>query len=216
MFNDDTVFDEDFLVSMVSTAEKHPNSAVGSLLLLWDTPHRLFQVSPQWDVWSGGWRHWQHQTVWTIPEKPWKVDLIVGNCVLIPADAFAKFGLMDSKKYPNFGDAEFTPRLRKNGWNLLIDPKARAFCQPNDLPVRIKSLSLKEKFRVLFTDLGHVHNLRRRFYACTEGGPSYIQGVAAYLVFLARLFFRRNVESSWAENQQEPPLSRTYAEAVME
>jgi GT2 family glycosyltransferase len=59
--------------------------------------------------------HWFHQTVWTVPEKPWRVDLIVGNCVLVPTEAIKEVGLMDSKRYPNFGDAEYTPRLRRKG-----------------------------------------------------------------------------------------------------
>ena len=71
--NDDAVFDVDFLRYMVETAENNERSVVGSLLLLWDTPHRLFQVAPVWDTWAGGWRHWHNQTIWTIPEKPWKV-----------------------------------------------------------------------------------------------------------------------------------------------
>src|SRR6185436_6108049 len=50
LINDDQVFDADFLRFMVETAERHPRSIVGSLLLLWDTPHKLFQVSPVWET----------------------------------------------------------------------------------------------------------------------------------------------------------------------
>src|SRR5690606_18943163 len=67
MMNDDQVFDPGFLQSMVRTAEAFPRSIVGALLLLWDTPHRTFQVDPHWNASWGGWRHWFHQTVWTIP-----------------------------------------------------------------------------------------------------------------------------------------------------
>src|SRR5437016_13918963 len=62
--NNDTIFDEKCIVNLVKCAEKHPGSVVGPLLLNWETPHKLFQVSPRWGLWTGGFRHWQKQTVW--------------------------------------------------------------------------------------------------------------------------------------------------------
>lgn len=214
MINDDQIFDSRFLKFMVETAEKYSRSIVGSLLLLWDVPHKLFQVSPKWETFSGGWRHWQNQTVWTIPKKQWEVDLVVGNCVLIPAQAIRENGLMNSKKYPNFGDAEYTPRLRKNGWRLLIDPRARVFCQPNNIPARVIKMSPKQKFDALFINLGHIHNIRRRFYGYWDGAPTKIQALLAFVVFFVRLALRKNLESSNA-NIKEKPLSEIYDDKII-
>jgi GT2 family glycosyltransferase len=55
--NDDSVFDEKFLRLMVTCAEENPQSVVGPLLLLWDSPHQVFQVAPRWRTWYGGWHH---------------------------------------------------------------------------------------------------------------------------------------------------------------
>ena len=216
MMNDDQIFDAHCIKFMVETAEKYPRSVVGSLLLLWDTPHKLFQTSPRWETWSGGWRHWQNQTVWTIPEKPWEVDLIVGNCVLVPAQAILENGLMNSKKYPNFGDAVYTPQLQKKGWQLLIEPRARVFCQPNNTPTRITKMSLKEKMDALFFNLGHIQNLRRRFYAYWQGSPSRTKGVVGYGVFLVRAALKINTETSWGEKQKEKPISEMFAHRIVE
>jgi GT2 family glycosyltransferase len=213
MINDDAVFDSGFLRHMVETALRHKRSIVGSLLLLWDTPHRLFQVAPVWDTWRGDWRHWIEQTVWTIPRKPWKVDLIVGNCVLVPAEAFREGGLMDSKRYPNFGDAEFTPRLKRLGWELLIDPRARVFCQPNAIPPRVRSMGLKKMYSTLITDLGSGHNLRRRFHAYIYGAPSKFRGFLGFIVFLFRSALNRG---SFKKSEGEEPLSKTFASAVVD
>jgi glycosyltransferase involved in cell wall biosynthesis len=215
MMNDDQVFDAKAVKYMVEAAENNPRSVIGALLLLWDTPHKVFQVSPVWDIWSGGWRHWLSQTVWTVPKEPWKVDLIVGNCVLVPAEAIKEVGLMNSKRYPNFGDAEYTPRMRKNNWTLLIEPRARVFVQPNDVPPPIRKLGLKAGYKVLISDLGHVHNLRRRFYASLDGAPSRVQGFAAYLVFLAQLFTRKNEESNGNGKESGTHLSDVYAQSVI-
>ncbi len=217
MMNDDSVFDEEFLQFLVETAEKNNRSVVGPLLLLWDTPHRLFQTAPIWDTWSGGWRHWQNQTVWSIPDRPWKVDLIVGNCLLIPAEAIREVGLMDSARYPNFGDAEYTSRMKKKGWELLIEPRARVFCQPNTLPPRIRHLGIGKIVNALFFDLGHIYNLRRRFYATVDGAPSKLQGVIAFFVFFCRAVVGRNAESaSRIKNRAEMPLSEYFSRSVVD
>ena len=216
MMNDDQIFDADCIKFMVETAEKYPRSVVGSLLLLWDAPHKLFQTSPRWETWSGGWRHWYQQTVWTIPQKPWEVDLIVGNCVLVPAEAIREQGLMDSKKYPNFGDAEYTPRLKKNGWRLLIEPRARVFCQPNNIPARVKKMSLRQKLDALIFNLGHIQNLRRRFFGYWEGAPNKLKGVFAFGIFFVRTILKINTESAWSEKQPEKPISEMFAHRIVE
>ena len=215
MINDDQIFDENALKFMVETAEKYPRSVIGSLLLLWDTPHKLFQVAPEWNTWTGGWRHWYQQTIWTIPEKPWRVDLIVGNCVLIPVEAIREEGLMDSKRYPNFGDAEYTPRLRKKGWKLLIEPRARVFCQPNNIPASVKKMNFREKFDALFVNLGHISNLRRRFYSNWDGAPNKVKGATAFVMFFIRLLLKKNAEGDWAQNQDEKTLSETFAKTIV-
>ena len=216
LMNDDQVFDDDFLVTLVETAERNPRSVVGSLLLLWDMPHKVFQIAPVWSTWHGGWRHWQSQTVWTVPEKPWKVDLIVGNCLLVPAEAMRECGLMNSKRYPNFGDAEYTPRLRKAGWKLIIDPRSRVFCQPNTSPGRIRNMGFAKLFNALFVDLKSFQSLRRRFYACVDTAPTKWQGFAAFFIFLARAATGYNAESDlWNRAQVEEPLSKSFASAVL-
>ena len=214
MMNDDQVFDADFLKFMVETAEKFPRSIVGPLLLLWDTPHKLFQTSPRWKTLAGGWVHWYRQTVWTVPKDPWEVDVIVGNCLLVPVQAIREAGLMNSKRYPNFGDAEYTPRLKKRGWRLLIDPRARVFCQPNNMPARVMKMSLRQKLDALVFDLRHIHNLRRRFHACWDGAPTHVQGVMAFGIFLARVALGMNAEAEPGVNHVERPLSETVASRI--
>lgn len=214
MINDDAVFDADFLRYMVETAEKYPRSVVGSLLLLWDMPHKLFQVAPIWNTWKGGWQHWEQQTIWTIPTKPWEVDIIVGNCVLVPVEAIREQGLMNSKRYPNFGDAEYTPRLKRNNWRLLIDPRARVFCQPNTLSKRISDMSLKEKINALFLDLGHGQNLRRHFYHYIDSAPSRLQGFVGFIIFFIRAISRKLLGVS--KNESETDIALMFANAVIE
>lgn len=213
--NDDSIFQPDSLRRLVECAEANPHCVVGPLLLLWDRPHRLFQVSPEWSVLAGGFRHWRHQTVWTVPDRPWETDIIVGNCVLFPREAIRECGLMNAKRHPHWGDAEYTPRMKRMGWRLLIEPRARVFCQPNDAPPRLREMPPGKMLKALFGDLKGPHSLRRRFLCSLDGAPNKLEGLAAFLVFLARTLIGNNPESSWAEGVEESPLKEKFASRVV-
>jgi glycosyltransferase involved in cell wall biosynthesis len=209
VMNDDTVFDSRFLQEMVATAEANPRSVVGALLLLWDEPHRVFQVGPRWDTWYGGWRHFQEQTVWTMPKRAFEVELIVGNCTLFPAEAFREAGLFATRWLPHYGDAEFTPRLKARGWRLLIEPSARVFNQPNEIPPRMSRMSLGELYSVCWKNYNHAHNLRNRFMMYWLGAPTKFHAVTAFIVYCVRLFLQGlGFRSS---NRTERPFFDVYA-----
>jgi glycosyltransferase involved in cell wall biosynthesis len=213
--NNDSIFDQNAIGRLIACARKNEHSVVGALLLDWSQPHRVFQVAPKWDVWRGGNRHWIHQTVWTIPDRPFRVEMIVGNCVLFPVDAIREAGLMDSKKFPQYGDAEYTPRMRKLGWQMLIEPRARVFCKPNDPPSGFRQLSLKEKFNKLFSDPFGPYSLKRRVNVTIAVAPNRLQGIAAIFIFGVRVLFGRSQESHWAMSQSEPPLTEVYASSIV-
>ncbi len=213
--NDDEVFDEDVLQIMIRCAESNPRSIVGALLLLWDTPHKIFQVSPKWNVFEGGFRHWNQQTVWTVPKTPWQVEIIVGNCVLFPVTAIRECGLMDEKHFPHFGDAEYTPRMRRRGWQLLVEPRARVFCQPNNPAVKVGKLPVKKIIHTLFVDLGNSHSLRRRFLANWYGAPSRLQGTLAFPIFFLRWLIGKNVEGEYGSKVEEKPLTEIFSKRII-
>lgn len=213
--NDDSIFDENFLRRMVECAEKYPRSVIGALLLLWDAPHRVFQVSPKWNVWRGGWRYWEEQTVWTVPTKPWSVEMIVGNCILYPVRVFEENGLMDASKLAQYGDAEFVPRIKRNGWRLLIEPRAKVFCQPNYEPKKVLKLSFKEKMNLLFYDKKNAHNLIHRFHFYLASAPTKSQGFAAYWIFYLRWIEQKIKGGSVDTQTGEKNLAETFAKAVV-
>ena len=213
--NDDSVFDPQFLNYLVETAERHPRSVVGPLLLLWDEPHKLFQTAPVWSTVDGGWRHWREQTVWTVPSAAWEVDLIVGNCVLYPASVFAECGFMDSRRFPNFGDAEFTPRLKRAGYRLIIDPRSRVFCQPNEIRRQLRGVNPFRAVKNLLFDRKHPSNLTRLFLSHISGGPSVLKGTAAWFVFIGNALLTRSRSAAEKPARPEPPLSEVFAPYVL-
>jgi len=213
--NNDSEFDATFLQSMVNTAEQNPKSVVGAVLVNWDDRTSVFQVAPKWNLWWGGMRHWVKQTIDTLPERPWIVELIVGNCVLFPAAVIREVGLMDEKRLPQYGDAEYTPRMRKAGWTLLIDPGARVYCKPNDIPERITRMPVGSILGKIFFDPYHPHSLRRRLNTSVGSAPNKLQGYAAVMIFAIRVLLGRNVEGNWAFLQSEKPLSETYKDQTL-
>jgi GT2 family glycosyltransferase len=189
--NDDSVFHERFLQRLIKTAEQNPRSIIGALLLLWDEPHKVFQVGQKWKTFRGGWEMPEDLTAFNVDKKAFPVECIVGNCVLFPVEAIKENGLMDEKKFPHgWGDAQYLMRMRKAGWNLMIEPKSLVWCEPNTNPAPLHTLSKKEILKVLFVNRRHPLNLQRQFIARWESAPSKILAIPAFAVYCFKIVFK--------------------------
>ncbi|MGH9945917.1 MAG: glycosyltransferase family 2 protein [Pyrinomonadaceae bacterium] len=211
--NDDSIFDADAVRKMVDCAERHPRSVIGALLLLWDEPHRVFQVAPKWNTLRGGWQHWYQQTVWSVPQSAWEVEMIVGNCVLYPAKVFAEVGMMNPEISAQYGDAEFTTRIRKNGWRLLIEPSARVFCKPNYTHISVLGLPFRKQIETFFTNTRSGSNLIHQLRQSWHTAPTRVQGLTAFFMFYINWLWRKiaNVRS----DKDEKSLAEIYADKLI-
>ncbi len=186
--NDDAVFHEQFLERLVKTAERNPRSIVGALLLLWNEPHKVFQVGQYWNTWKGGWVIPEDLTAFNVPKEEFEVECIVGNCVLFPVEAIRENGLMDEVKFPHgWGDAQYLMRMRKAGWKLLVQPRSFVWCEPNTNPQPLHHLRPSEILRALFLNKRHPLNLHRQLVARWESAPSKPKGAASFLIYLGEM-----------------------------
>lgn len=186
--NDDAVYHEQFLQRLVTTAEANPRSVVGSLLLLWDEPHRVFQVGFEWKTLEGGWSQSEDSTVFDFPQIAFEVEGMAGNCVLFPVKAVRECGLMDEQKFPHgWGDIQYVVRMKKMGWKLLVEPKSYVWCEPNTHPKPLHHLPKKEILEVLFKNRRHPSNLQRQFIARWESAPTKAQAALGFFVYLLNL-----------------------------
>ena len=186
--NDDSIFHDQFLQRLVKTARANPGSIVGALLLLWDQPHQVFQVGQVWRTLYGGWHIPRDLTAFNIPQTAFEVECIVGNCVLFPAKAIKECGLMDEERFKyGWGDAQYLMRMRKANWNLLIEPKALVWCEPNTYPRPLHISPFHEVLGVLFVNERHPLNLKRQFVARWDASPTKLQALAAFGIYLFRL-----------------------------
>lgn len=204
-FNDDSIFEGTTIRALVECAERNPRSVVGALLLLWDRPDQVFQVAPYWKTLRGGWQHRSRLSVNDVPASEFPVEMIVGNCVLYPKEAFDLFGFPDPKISAQYGDAEFTTRIRKRGWNLLIEPRARVLCKPNDPSRSVFSYGFRKAVSLLLVDQRHGNNLPHQFRQLWHTAPSRLAGSAAFFLFYANLLLRKIFWASSSKN--DPPLA---------
>lgn len=186
--NDDSIFHEKFLQRLIETARNYEHSVVGALLLLWDSPHEVFQVGPTWKTWRGGWQIPGDLTAFSVPDESFEVETIVGNCVLFPVAAINECGLMNEARFRHgWGDAQYLVKMRKAGWKLLIEPKAYVWCEPNTYPLPLHQIPVREALRVLFLNERHPLNLRRQFAARWHSAPTKLKAIVAFTVYLTQI-----------------------------
>lgn len=191
LMNDDSVFHEQFLQRMIATADSNPHSVIGALLLVWNEPHKVFQVGQTWHTAKGGWVIPDELTAFSVPQEPFAVECLVGNCVLVPTEAIRECGVLDEIRFPHgWGDAQYMMRLRKAGWNLLVDPKAFVWCEPNTYPAPLHSLKFTKIIDILLKNERHPMNLKRQFVARWESAPDKSRAFIAFLVHCSQLFYR--------------------------
>jgi GT2 family glycosyltransferase len=204
--NDDVIFNRHAFVELLACARRFPDSVVGALLLPWDMPHRVFQVGQVWDLSYAGWRIPQRLTAFNVPKEPWVVEVLAGNCILVPAVALQRFGLFDDVRFPHlWADVEFSVRVRRGGWRLLVAPRARVFCEPNTYPPPLSAGSIRTAFNALFVNTTHALNVGRRWRMLLAVAPTRTQGIVACAIYIVRLAQRGLRIGSWPE-WPDPPL----------
>lgn len=207
LFNNDSLFPPETLARLVTCAELFPTSVIGAALVQWDDRHTVFQTGTRWHTGFGGWRTIGPQTIEDLPDRPFPVETLAGNCMLVPATAFRDCGLMNSAQLPNFGDSELIARMRRRGWRALIDPAARVLCEPNQVPRRLSSMSLPELYAALWGTRTSYHNLKQRHASNLGGAPRRWQAYAATTIFACRLALKTiGAAGRWPNDWPEPPL----------
>ena len=202
--NDDTVLEPDALALLVARARQVPRSVVGPVLVHDDDPTRVFQTFARWQTGFGGWRHRHHLRVDRLDEALYEPEVIVGNCVLLPAAAVRDAGLLDDRGHHNWvGDAEWTPRLARAGWQLVVEPAARVRCRPNDIVASPWTGGWRGVVQAL-RDPTSPYALRAMWARRVISGPDPVRGATAFGVELARMTARRAGLGTWPAWPDEP------------
>jgi GT2 family glycosyltransferase len=184
--NDDSEFDENCLINLISGARTHKNSILGALLLRRDSPQVVYQCDPKWRLSLGRHEYPTDLTLDAIGQRePFEVQTVAGNCVLYPIEALDEVGLMDAKRFPQYGDVEYMARLKHAGWKILLHPKAHVRIEPNT-DVVLSELPVKRALYHLFIKRASPHYYLHHWRQIYCIAPSRFQAVVGCAVFLAR------------------------------
>jgi hypothetical protein len=116
LLNNDTEPQPGALQAMLATAESDPRiGVVGSVVRYLDPPHAV-------QSWGGGQvRLWAGYSATTRLARPdeW-FDYICATSMLVRSEALLDVGLFDERYFLYWEDADFSFRLRHNGWKLAV------------------------------------------------------------------------------------------------
>ena len=188
--NDDTTVRSDYLQTLLTSAQNHPDSLIGSISIsdqdestVVDAGVRINWLTAKYTNLGKGKRHSDLLHEGTLIHK---VDVLPGRGTLIPVEVFKRIGLYDFKRFPHYGaDYEFSRRANMRGYELLIHYGAVVISRVKmtGLNNRVNKLGWGDLIRSFFS-IRSANNLMNRwrfaslccsgwrspfFYACDVG-----------------------------------------------
>jgi len=125
--NNDTLFESDFIRSLLETAVAFKPAAVGSVICDINHPNRIISIGPMINSWN--FQIWDklNDYINNYPESNYyHVDALSGRGTIYPVAAFQRCGTMRPHLLPHyFADYELSLRVKKSGYKLLVSGNAR-------------------------------------------------------------------------------------------
>lgn len=145
--NNDTYFKNDFVQSLLNSARTHAPAAVGSVICDVAPPNRLLSIGAMIDTSRSKVTDKLNNACDPDPETILhSVDALSGRGTLFPVSAFRAAGTMKTIWWPHYlADYEFSIRVRKAGFKLLVSGKAVIYSE-DDWGNEYKPKNLQEKY----------------------------------------------------------------------
>jgi GT2 family glycosyltransferase len=96
-----------------------------------------------------------------------ELDLLNGNCVVVPRAVFEKIGMLDSSFHHGMGDHDYGLRAKKAGVRVLMTPEYVGYCERHDtelLECYDSRYSLVSRVRFLYSPAGPNPVVNARFF----------------------------------------------------
>ncbi|MCW4015779.1 MAG: glycosyltransferase family 2 protein [Candidatus Bathyarchaeota archaeon] len=123
ILNDDMDVDPSFLNELVAASETDPKIGITSpRLFFFEKPDSLYTKYGNYNFYLG-----VGYTPLINIRKPEEVNLIPGACILIKKSVIQKIGLMDTKFFLYFDEADLCHRVRVAGYKILHVPSAKTY-----------------------------------------------------------------------------------------
>ncbi len=194
VLNADTTVEPDAVGHLVEAAGSRERvGGVGPKILYGDRPARIWYAGGRFSTLHGlGLAHREGELDSPAGEEPIEeVTFVTGCAFLLSARAVREVGSFADDFFIYAEDAELSLRLRRGGYRLLYQPRARIlhWCEPEE--------SERTPFQIRMRDRNR-RRLMRRHFSLPRRGPFLIRFYVTRLVHLARYLVQRDGDRAGA------------------
>lgn len=129
LLNNDTTVDRHFLTHLVERLQSDPTiGAVAPKIYYHDEPMCIWFAGGKISLWTGTMRHigireYDHGQYETNRD----IDYATGCCVLTTKDVIERVGMLDESYHMYTEDADWSMRIRRAGYRIVYEPKAKVW-----------------------------------------------------------------------------------------
>jgi GT2 family glycosyltransferase len=182
LLNNDLTVDPPFLDAMVAAAARYKRlAALSPRAYFYDPPDLIYSTGGMVNLWTGVARQVGRGVVDNGQfERPARRDYADGLCMLIPAEALDRVGLLDEDYFAYWEETDWCVRARQNGLRCYYVPEAKVWHKAE------RSQRANDAF--------NFHYRRNALmFVRKRGGPLHlVTAVAAQAFYYAPLYFIRN------------------------
>lgn len=159
LLNNDTVIEPDMLERLVDTADC--NTVVSPLMDYYDCPDAIWFAGGCFDNWGVARHEYMLERRNAVLLKKHEIEWATGCCMLVPRAAYEATGGFDESFFLYWEDTDWSIRLRRAGFRLMFEPKARLYH-------KVSASTGGER-----SPLSYYYNTRNRLYAARKLGLGF-------------------------------------------
>lgn len=129
LLNNDTTVAKDFLTHLVSRLRSNGSTGmVAPKIFYHDDPRRIWFAGGEISMWTGTMRH---TGIRELDDGRFdtsrEIDYATGCCILTSKEVVGKAGMLDEAFFMYGEDADWSMRVRRAGYAIVYEPKARVW-----------------------------------------------------------------------------------------
>lgn len=188
MLNDDTIFDKEYLATLISDIHHHNEPLlIGSLNLTLETPHKVyFSGASALNALSFKYTRYHPTMSQYSPEKfkGYKDSVYLpARGMLVSAEVFRKIGVLDDEKFPQyFSDIDFSMKAVKAGFKTIVSYNAILYTPVNSTGSGdFYKKEAFQKFIKSFSNKYSKRDLGRSFQFVKNHAPRYLVPISFFM-----------------------------------
>ena len=199
--NDDLVFDDDFVESLIAASRRHPNALIHASNSFLDNKDVVDFGGRRINWWTakGRWINRGRLRSDFPPGYCEPSDVLWGRGMLVPVRIIKQIGNYDPR-YQQSGDPEFSRRAAKAGFELLVAYSVVAYKYPENKPnINERNEYALVELKDFFFGVHSQARIKTLFLSSMLMTTNLFQGMVFFCFYVARhaLHFFRHVRRIW-------------------